>query len=394
MAIKRNGTLWGCGRNNVGQLGFDDKQDRLYFERIGVDDHWEKVVCGKDYTIALKTDGTLWAAGKNDHYQLGFNHHVDVIGFHQVGTDTDWKDIACGKKHTIALKFDGRLFGTGLNNYGQLGTGNTYDVPGFTELPCFMYVNHNYSVYPEKLYCSDFATAIISTPYNIDGYTKAYATGRNDKGQFGTNNKYSTTTFIELDADSLLDISINSSHGAIIKHNGCVYASGDNSKGQCGHGENNYKTFMHSIGAVPIENVNLPPDTMPHQATMNLHGINIDGKSTVVCENSVVDTGRQQFTINTYHQEYEMKLELTVNMYPIHTTEFSYIEFDGQPIEGLHLENRSTCTCYNTTEINDIAIEYDSVLLVENDDDTLNVSVNNISNIESKIIINHAPYQV
>jgi hypothetical protein len=176
-----------------------------------------------------------------------------------------------------------------------------------------MYVNHNYSVYPEKLYCSDFATAIISTPYNIDGYTKAYATGRNDKGQFGTNNKYSTTTFIELDADSLVDISINSSHGAIIKHNGCVYASGDNSKGQCGHGEfNNYKTFMHSIGAVPIENVNLPPDTMPHQATMNLHGINIDGKSTVVCENSIVNTGSQQFTINTYHQEYEMKLEICI----------------------------------------------------------------------------------
>ena len=395
MAIKRNGTLWGCGKNDVGQLGFDDKQDRLYFERIGVDDHWEKVVCGEDYTIALKTDGTLWAAGKNDHYQLGFNHNVDVIGFHQVGTDTDWKDIACGKKHTIALKFDGRLFGTGLNNYGQLGTGNTYDVSGFTELPCFMYTNHNYSVYPKKLYCSDFATAIISTPYNIDGYTKAYATGKNDKGQFGMNNKYSTTTFIELDADSLVDISINSSHGAIIKHNGCVYASGDNSKGQCGHGEfNNYKTFMHSIGAVPIENVNLPPDIIPHQATMNLHGINIDGKSTVVCENSIVNTGSQQFTINTYHQEYEMKLELTVNMYPIHTTEFSYIEFDGQPIKGLHLENRSTCTCYNTTEINDITIEYDSVLLVENDDDTLNVSVNNISNIESKIIINHDTYQL
>jgi alpha-tubulin suppressor-like RCC1 family protein len=147
MAIKKNGTLWGFGDNDTGQLGLGDKQSRSVPTQVGSDAGWKTVACSDgvgdrgrqlsgdpytldDHTLALKTDGTLWAWGANDHGQLGTGAAAvaDRTAPLQVGTDADWTAIAAGDDYSAALKTDGTLWTWGHNQFGQLGHGGTASV--------------------------------------------------------------------------------------------------------------------------------------------------------------------------------------------------------------------------------------------------------------------------
>ena len=74
----------------------------------------------------LKNNGTLWGCGKNDYGQLGLGDTTNRTTFTQVTTNTDdIKSVSCGAYHTLILKNDGALWGCGNNEYGQLGLGDT-----------------------------------------------------------------------------------------------------------------------------------------------------------------------------------------------------------------------------------------------------------------------------
>lgn len=75
------------------------------------------------HIIALKKDGTVWGQGYNDYGQLGdgaiSNDHskepVAVVEMKNVVA------IAAGTKHSLVLKRDGSIWSWGRNNMGQLG---------------------------------------------------------------------------------------------------------------------------------------------------------------------------------------------------------------------------------------------------------------------------------
>jgi len=132
MAIKSNGTLWACGANNAGQLGFGDVVSHTTLARVigcsGGDSNWVAVACGDAFTVALKSDGSLWTWGDNSWGELGLGDTtprpspVRVSGC--PGGDNNWATISCGSYHAEAVKSDGSLWGWGANLYGNLGTGN------------------------------------------------------------------------------------------------------------------------------------------------------------------------------------------------------------------------------------------------------------------------------
>ena len=124
MAIKSDGTLWGWGRNYDGQLGvgtsgmYDIKSTPV---QMGISTDWKQVRAGKSHTIAIKNDGTLWGWGRNDYGQLGDGTSEVKSKPVQIGTSADWKQVEAGSLHTMSIKNDGTLWGWGLNYYGQLG---------------------------------------------------------------------------------------------------------------------------------------------------------------------------------------------------------------------------------------------------------------------------------
>ena len=127
LAIKTDGTLWGWGNNNVGQLGTGDTSPRSSPVTTAVGGtNWKQVSTNFGSTAAIKTDGTLWTWGANATGQLGDNSTTSrsTPGTTAVG-GTTWKQVSIMTKQTAAIKTDGTLWTWGSNAFGELGTGNT-----------------------------------------------------------------------------------------------------------------------------------------------------------------------------------------------------------------------------------------------------------------------------
>jgi len=124
MAVRADGSLWGWGLNNSGQIGDGSRAERQRPSpvRVGKDSDWASVATGRWFTSAIKTDGTLWTWGANSDGRLGDGTRETRASPVRVGTDTNWALVSSGTGHTMAIKTDGTLWGWGSNRAGQLGT--------------------------------------------------------------------------------------------------------------------------------------------------------------------------------------------------------------------------------------------------------------------------------
>jgi len=129
LAIKANGTLWGWGYNNYGQLGNGTTGSGVFSNptQIGTATDWQKVSAGSDHTLAIKTDGTLWAWGANYRGQLGDGTTIQKTVPTRIGTESNWQKIAAGQAHSLAIKTDSTGWAWGFNGSGQLGVGSQVD---------------------------------------------------------------------------------------------------------------------------------------------------------------------------------------------------------------------------------------------------------------------------
>lgn len=122
--LKENGTLWTIGSNEKGMSGVGDGVTKhTTLTQVGTDTDWECVYTSITwcYTVlAKKTDGTLWAWGSGETFALGNGKAENSAVPIQVGADTDWKEASIGNDHVLALKNDGSLWGWGFAAYGQL----------------------------------------------------------------------------------------------------------------------------------------------------------------------------------------------------------------------------------------------------------------------------------
>jgi len=125
VAIKTDGTLWGWGQNNAGQLGLGDTAIRSSPVQVGAGTDWAKCDGGRNGAAAVKTDGTLWCWGEGSFGGIGDGASVDRSSPVQTSLGgTDWANVEVGGHFTLGLKTDGTLWGWGYNLDGQLGNGN------------------------------------------------------------------------------------------------------------------------------------------------------------------------------------------------------------------------------------------------------------------------------
>ena len=118
LALKTNGTLWGWGWTGLAGLNSaqaSGKEGKVTAPtRIGTDSNWTQVAVGASHSLALKSDGSLWGWGQSDHGQVGDGETRNQSTVTQVGHDRDWRAIAAGDASSFALKRDGTLWGWGL----------------------------------------------------------------------------------------------------------------------------------------------------------------------------------------------------------------------------------------------------------------------------------------
>ena len=223
-----DGTLWGCGFNNYGQLGDNTSSNRSSpVTTAGGGTNWKQVACGGNlHTAGIKTDGTLWTCGYNTDYSLG-----DYTGVNKsspvttVAGGTNWKQVACGSYHFAAIKTDGTLWTWGVNNYGSVGDGTTTvrkSSPGTVS---------GGGTNWKQVSCSNYHTAAIKT----DGTLWTWGWG--DFGQLGDGTQSSRLSPVTTaGGTNWKQVSCGYNYCAAVNVNGTLWTWGDNYAGKLGDG--------------------------------------------------------------------------------------------------------------------------------------------------------------
>ena len=123
--IKKDGSLWGWGASNWGQLGVIREigsREGIFLSIPRKIMDQVNDVSGNGTIFALRPDGTLWVWG-NASIQRGDTGKKDWTRPHKVMDGV--AQVSSTFAHTVVLKKDGTLWAWGDNQCGALGTGDT-----------------------------------------------------------------------------------------------------------------------------------------------------------------------------------------------------------------------------------------------------------------------------
>lgn len=123
LALRADGTVWAWGNNAFGQLGNGQQPvgSAIPVRVTGID----RVVALSVHSgtiLALRADGTLWGWGSNEGGQLGPGtpDYSATTPVRSVALD-GLVSIAAGHGHGLVMRADGSVWSWGDNRYGQLG---------------------------------------------------------------------------------------------------------------------------------------------------------------------------------------------------------------------------------------------------------------------------------
>jgi alpha-tubulin suppressor-like RCC1 family protein len=232
LALKNDGTVWAWGRNDSGQLGDGTKTDRFAPVPVVGLTAITRILAGNSVSIALKSDGTVWVWGftccggaGNGVYP---SNPEDPENVHVIPTQVHNLDqviaIAAGASHFMALRADGTVWTWGRDGSGQNGLG-TFIGPALpVQIPGLD------QVVAIEARGDDFSLAL-----KADG--TVWAWGNNVLGQLGVNGiTYSTVPIQVPGVTEVAAISAGFRHVLALRRDGTVYAWGWNANGQLGDG--------------------------------------------------------------------------------------------------------------------------------------------------------------
>ena len=228
--------LYGCGSNSSGQLGLGDTTNRNSLTSISMPlgKIFKNLSAGTNgHTIMLMTDGTIYGTGINNNGQLGLGNTTNRNSLTSISMPLGKivKQVSCGAWSTIMLMTDGTVYGVGDNYSGNFGFSNTgaTDILSLTPFP----LPPNKTV-NQMLGVGGSHTILLMTDGTI------YCTGNNVDGQLGlgdTTNRYSLTPFPLPPNKKVKQVSTGNRHTIVLMTDGTIYSTGYNNNGQLGLGD-------------------------------------------------------------------------------------------------------------------------------------------------------------
>nr|CAB3252608.1 probable E3 ubiquitin-protein ligase HERC4 [Phallusia mammillata] len=178
--LTSSGVILACGSNEYGQLGTGDaphsSNEMKIIQSLG-GIPFAQIAAGSWHSLAVTVSGAVFGWGRNDNGQLGVgdceNRSAPVL-LKSLRSQVI-KHVASGSYHTAALTMDGGLFTFGSNKQGQLGHGKSSES----------------SLNPRKVFehmgdtVTQTACGSCHTLTFVSSSNQIYAFGDNSSGQLG-----------------------------------------------------------------------------------------------------------------------------------------------------------------------------------------------------------------
>lgn len=224
--VTTNGNLWATGANNHGQLGDGTTTDQYAPELVYSARAVTSVAAGGNFSLFTTVSGSpsgmgLLGMGANDAGQLGYYPPTDLHSPAQMEFDVTnpVTVIAAGADFTLLLKADGEVWGMGNNSSGQLAGAPS-------------------SVDPAVQIVAGGATAVAAGGAHtlvVKTNDTLWVTGNNDYGQLGDNSTGGRNSFEQV-ATNVSAVAAGAGHSLFIQTNGSLWGMGHNDYGQLGDG--------------------------------------------------------------------------------------------------------------------------------------------------------------
>ena len=143
LALKSDGTVWTWGTNLYAELGNGTLWNCISITpgQVTSLSGVVAIAAGVTHRMVLKSDGTVWGWGFNQRGQLGNGTTFDSRTLVQVLGLSGIIAISAGLDHSMALKSDGTVWAWGNNQFGQLGDSSSatlriipFQVSGLTNI--------------------------------------------------------------------------------------------------------------------------------------------------------------------------------------------------------------------------------------------------------------------
>jgi alpha-tubulin suppressor-like RCC1 family protein len=247
--LTSDGSLWGMGLNNYGQLGNGTPVDS--HSPYLITNNVKAIAAGYGHNLFLKSDGTLWGMGLNSHGQLGDGTTSNRL-FPEMITN-NVTAIAAGGYHSLFIKGDGSLWGVGRNDYGQLGNGTYYT----TNRPVQIVLSNVMATAG-----GNYFTLFLKSDGSMWGMGFNYF-GELGLGTYSRNPPYGPDIPVMIVSSGATSIAAGYAHSLFLRNDGSLWAMGSNPYGQLGDGTttdvNLPEQIIGGMPAMGISNYNNQP---------------------------------------------------------------------------------------------------------------------------------------
>ena len=255
IALKSNGKVYAWGNNQYGQLGLGDNNNYDEpKEMASLEETIVEISAGTNHVLALTENGTIYGWGLNDHGQVGNGTNANqleqatVINIYGNELNKIIRVEAHGD-NSFAINEDGKVYAWG-KDFGKRAV-ELQDVENAIDVSTSNYVKADGTVYNmdtlEKL-------AIVGTVRTMDEGADhsvflttegmAYAIGDNSFGQLGNSTNLSSPNGVQAIRKNEQDIfegitaiEAGDRYTILLKNDGTVYTCGANENGRLGISE-------------------------------------------------------------------------------------------------------------------------------------------------------------
>lgn len=130
MALTEGGRIFCWGKNDFGQLGTGDEENRALpvLTELPYETYIGQIACGGDFTMGLTKRGELWSWGRFQASNFPRQFTETWCNGYEMKGEMGLKglklaQVRAGSQHMGALTKEGKLYTWGYNDFGQLGWG-------------------------------------------------------------------------------------------------------------------------------------------------------------------------------------------------------------------------------------------------------------------------------